>query len=119
MRQFISEFLNFFRKGDMVLLSLALILTGYGCMIIASATNVYGTPRYVIIQLFAHGGPHQQHIDVIGSNRFSSHKCIRSIGVDGFADYRQPATRGRRKLFSMVRSSLVILLPAMMLARSQ
>ena len=53
MRQFFSEFRNFFRKGDMVLLSLALILTGYGCMIIASATNVYGTPRYVIIQLLA------------------------------------------------------------------
>lgn len=53
MRQFISEFLNFFRKGDMVLLSLALILTGYGCMIIASTTNVYGTPRYVIIQILA------------------------------------------------------------------
>ena len=53
MRQFISEFRNFFRKGDMVLLSLCLILTGYGCMIIASTTNVYGTPRYVIIQVIA------------------------------------------------------------------
>jgi len=53
MRQFFSEFRNFFRKGDMVLLSLALILTGYGCMIIASTTNVYGTPRYVIIQILA------------------------------------------------------------------
>ena len=53
MRQFISEFRNFFRKGDMVLLTLALILTGYGCMIIASTTNVYGTPRYVLIQALA------------------------------------------------------------------
>ena len=53
MRQFFSEFRNFFRKGDMVLLSLCLILTGFGCMVIASATNVYGTPRYVIIQILA------------------------------------------------------------------
>ena len=53
MRQFFSELRNFFRKGDMILLGLCLLLTAYGCLIIASATNVYNTPRYVIIQIGA------------------------------------------------------------------
>lgn len=53
MRQFLSEFRNFFRKGDLVLLSLCLGLTAFGCIIIASATNIYNTPRYVIIQVGA------------------------------------------------------------------
>ena len=76
MRQFISEFLNFFRKGDMVLLSLALILTGYGCMIIASATNVYGTPRYVIIQILA---------AVLGVLMYA---IVSSIDVEFFSEHR-------------------------------
>ena len=50
MRQFISELRSFFRKGDIVLLVLCLILTAFGCLVVASATNVYNTPRYVIIQ---------------------------------------------------------------------
>ena len=53
MRQFISEFKNFFRKGDMVLLSLCVMLTLFSCLVIASATNVYNDPRYVIIQFGA------------------------------------------------------------------
>ena len=76
MRQFFSEFRNFFRKGDMVLLSLALILTGYGCMIIASATNVYGTPRYVIIQILA---------AVLG---FLMYAIVSSIDVEFFSEHR-------------------------------
>ncbi len=53
MRQFISEFRSFFRKGDMVLLGLCLVLTAFGCLVIASTTNPYNTPRYVIIQIAA------------------------------------------------------------------
>ena len=55
MRQHFQEFRNFFRKGDMILLTLCLVLTAFGCLIIASATNVYNTPRYVIIQIVATG----------------------------------------------------------------
>ena len=76
MRQFFSEFRNFFRKGDMVLLSLSLILTGYGCMIIASATNVYGSPRYVIIQILA---------AVLGVLMYA---IVSSIDVEFFSEHR-------------------------------
>ena len=76
MRQFFSEFRNFFRKGDMVLLSLALILTGYGCMIIASTTNVYGTPRYVLIQLLA---------AVLGVFMYA---IVSSVDVEFFSEHR-------------------------------
>ena len=80
MRQFFSEFRNFFRKGDMVLLSLALILTGYGCMIIASTTNVYGTPRYVIIQLLA---------AVLGILMYA---IVSSIDVEFLSEHRMALT---------------------------
>ena len=76
MRQFLSEFRNFFRKGDTVLLSLALILTGYGCMIIASTTNVYGTPRYVIIQILA---------AILGVFVYA---IVSSIDVEFFSEHR-------------------------------
>ena len=80
MRQFISEFRSFFRKGDMVLLSLALILTGYGCMIIASTTNVYGTPRYVIIQILA---------AVLGVFMYA---IVSSVDVEFFSEHRMALT---------------------------
>lgn len=51
MRQIFYEFRNFFRKGDLVLLTLCLTLTAFGCLVIASATNVYNSPRYVIVQI--------------------------------------------------------------------
>ena len=53
MRQIFHEFRSFFRKGDMVLMTLCLILSAFGCLVVASATNVYNTPRYVIIQIAA------------------------------------------------------------------
>ena len=53
MRQFISELRNFFRKGDMVLLGLCVVLTLFGCLVIASTTNVYNDSRYVVIQVGA------------------------------------------------------------------
>ena len=42
-----------FRKGDMVLLLLCLVLTAFGCLMIASATNAVGFTRYVIVQIVA------------------------------------------------------------------
>jgi rod shape determining protein RodA len=53
MRHIIGFIRNFFRKGDMVLLSLCLITTAFGCMVIASTTNNMGFTRYVVVQLAA------------------------------------------------------------------
>ena len=53
LRSYFQELSQFFRKGDMILLTLCLVLSAFGCLVIASATNVYNTPRYVIIQIVA------------------------------------------------------------------
>lgn len=76
MRQIIHEFRNFFRKGDMVLLTLCLVLTAFGCLVIASATNVYNTPRYVIIQIAA---------TILG---VFSYAVISSIDAEFLSEYR-------------------------------
>ncbi len=44
---------DFFRKGDLLLLLLCVLATGFGIVIIASATNYYGYTRYVLTQGFA------------------------------------------------------------------
>lgn len=51
MRNFLQEFRDFFRKGDMVLLLLCLAATAFGCIIIASTTNAMGSLRFIIIQI--------------------------------------------------------------------
>ncbi len=53
MRRIIQELRSFFRKGDMVLLVLCLVATGFGYLAIASATNHAGNTRYLIIQFGA------------------------------------------------------------------
>lgn len=56
MRDWFRELRNFFRKGDMVLLSLCLITSVYSTLIIASATNAskFGSStRYIIIHVAA------------------------------------------------------------------
>ena len=53
MRRFIQEFKDFFRKGDMVLLLLCLVATAFGCLVLASTTNVMGNVRYLVIQIGA------------------------------------------------------------------
>ena len=53
MRQFFSEFRNFFRRGDMVLLFLCVGTSAFGCLMIASATNYMGYTRNVAVQIFA------------------------------------------------------------------
>ena len=56
MRHFKDELKDFTKKGDWVLLILCLITAGFGCIIIASATNApkfEGNTRYIIIQLAA------------------------------------------------------------------
>ena len=60
----------------MVLLTLCLILTAFGCLVISSATNVYNTPRYVIIQIVA---------ALMGVFAYA---VISSIDVDIFSEHR-------------------------------
>ncbi len=55
MRHIIGFFRNFFRKGDMILLTLCLVTTVFGCMVIASTTDHMGNTRYIIVQLAATG----------------------------------------------------------------
>lgn len=50
---FMIEFLDFFKKGDLILLSLCLLTSGFGCLIVASTNNYRGFTRYVAIQLIA------------------------------------------------------------------
>ena len=56
MREWFQEMRNFFRKGDMVLLSLCLITSAYSTLVIASATNAskFGSStRYIVIHVVA------------------------------------------------------------------
>ena len=58
MRRFLEELKDFPKKGDMVLLVLCLIVSGFGCICIASATSAekFGSNlKYIIIQLSAIG----------------------------------------------------------------
>ena len=80
MRQFFNEFRSFFRKGDMILLCLCLILTAFGCMVIASAANVLGSTRYVLIQLLA---------TALGVLMYA---IVSSVDVDFFSEQRIPMT---------------------------
>ena len=53
MRKIFQELMDFFKKGDMVLLTLCLITTAFGCVIIASATAHMDATRFVLVQLVA------------------------------------------------------------------
>ena len=55
MRQYFSELRNFFRKGDMWLLGFCLVASGFGCLMITSATQYTGNLRHLYIQLLAIG----------------------------------------------------------------
>lgn len=52
--RYIANFVrNFFRKADLLLLLLCIVTTAFGCLIIASATNVSasGSTRYLMVQI--------------------------------------------------------------------
>lgn len=53
MQRLVRLFQNFIRKGDMVLLFLCLLTTGFGCVIIASATSYMGSTRPLTVQFAA------------------------------------------------------------------
>ena len=59
MRKFLDELKDFFKKGDMTLLILALIVAGFGCVCMASATSAekFGDSnlKYIVVQLLAIG----------------------------------------------------------------
>ena len=55
MRKYFQELLDFFKKGDLILLALCLFTTAFGCVEIASATAWTGSIKSVIIQLVAAG----------------------------------------------------------------
>lgn len=78
MRKFFREFLDFFRKGDMILLGLCLLLTVAGLVIISSVTAWMGATRFVIIQLVG---------ALIGVFLFAA---ISSIDLDLIMEYRLP-----------------------------
>ena len=53
MRTLFSPFEEFFRKGDKVLLFLCLLASGYGLVLIYSATRYLRSNRPVLVQLLA------------------------------------------------------------------
>ena len=76
MRHIIGFIRNFFRKGDMILLTLCLVTTAFGCMVIASTSNYMGFTRYVIVQLVATG------LGVI------CYALVSALDVDFLVEYR-------------------------------
>ena len=76
MRQFLSEFKSFFRKGDVVLLLMLLVTTAFGCLMIASATAHTGSGGYLLKQGLA---------VVLGVGLYM---VVSSIDVDFFSENR-------------------------------
>ena len=79
MHRFIEELKDFSKKADWVLLILCLVTAGFGCVVIASATNApkfEGNARYIIIQLVAIG---------LGVLMFA---LVSSIDVDVISEHR-------------------------------
>ena len=76
MRKFFREFLAFFRKGDMVLLSLCLLTTVFGIVFVFSTTNHMNATRFVIIQIVA---------TALGVLLYA---LISSIDLDAIMEYR-------------------------------
>ena len=78
MRKFFQEFLDFFRKGDMILLGLCIAPTLYGLVILSSVTADARAIRFVVIQLVA---------AILGIFLYA---VISSIDLDLIMEYRLP-----------------------------
>ena len=79
MRRFLEELQDFSKKGDWVLLILLLVTSGFGCVVIASATNAdkFGSnTKYILIQLLA---------IVLGILMYA---IVSSIDVDVMSEHR-------------------------------
>ncbi len=78
--RYIANFVrNFFKKADLLLLLLCLVTTAFGCLVIASATNVSnsGFTRYVLVQVVA---------TIIG---IFCYALFSSIDTDFFSEHRR------------------------------
>ena len=53
LRRYWEQLKESIRKGDMVLLILCLVATGFGCLVVASTTNYMGAARYLVVQIAA------------------------------------------------------------------
>ena len=76
MRKYFQELLGFFRKGDMILLTLCLMTTIFGVVIVSSVTAWMGATHFVVTQLVA---------AVLG---ISLYAIISSIDLDFIMEYR-------------------------------
>ena len=79
MNQFLSELKSFTKKGDWVLLLLALVTSAFGCIVLASATSADkfgGNARYLIIQIAA---------TVLGVVMYA---VMSSIDIDTMSEHR-------------------------------
>ncbi len=79
MRRFLQELRDFPKRGDWILLILALVTSAFGCIAIASATNAdkFGSSvRYIVIQLAA---------TMLGVMMYA---IFSSIDVETFSEYR-------------------------------
>ena len=79
MHRFIEELKDFWKKGDIVLLMLCLIVSGFGLVCVTSATSAakFGSNvRYIVIQLLAIG------LGVL------IYAVISSIDLDVMSEYR-------------------------------
>ena len=76
MRKYFREFLDFFKKGDMILLALCLVTTVFGIVIVSSATAHMNATRFVVIQVAA---------TVLGVLLFA---LVSSIDLDVIMEYR-------------------------------
>ncbi len=92
MRDFLGELRKFFRKGDMVLLVMALAISAFGCLIIASTNNHRGFTRYVLVQVAGIG------LGVL------FYAVMSSIDLEFFAEHRMALV-----IFSM--GLLLLLIP--------
>lgn len=92
MGHYIKQVQESLRKGDMILLLMCLIITSFGCLMISSATQVYGSGRYLIIQIVA---------TVLGVLVFA---VISSVDAEFFSEHRNALV-----IFNMI--LLAMLLP--------
>ena len=53
MGQLLKPIRDALRKGDIILLLMCLLVTAFGCLMISSATQVYGSGNYVVVQIAA------------------------------------------------------------------
>ena len=53
MASLIRNFREAFRKGDLILLLMCVVITAFGCLMIASTTNQVGPLRYLLVQIGA------------------------------------------------------------------